>query len=75
MVYNYSKRGGEGTLFMERVLLATFQKDITRHYELAQAHGVGLELQVYGYDLDLLDSGWRELLDREQKKLMNTISK
>jgi len=69
MVYNYSKQGGEGTLFMERILLATFQRDITRHYELAQAHSVGLELQVYGYDLDLLDSGWRELLDQHKALL------
>ena len=54
---------------MERVLLATYQRDITRHYELAQAHGAGLELQVYGYDTDLLDSGWRELLDQHRALL------
>jgi sugar phosphate isomerase/epimerase len=54
---------------MERILLGTFQRDITRHYELAQAHGVGLELQVYGYDTDLLDSGWRELLDQHKALL------
>ena len=51
---------------MEHILLATYQKDITRHYELAQAHSVGLELQVYGYDTDLLDGGWRELLDQHK---------
>lgn len=54
---------------MERVLLATYQRDITRHYELAQAHGAGLELQVYGYDTDLLDSGWRELFDQHRALL------
>jgi sugar phosphate isomerase/epimerase len=54
---------------MENVLLATFQRDITRHYELAQAYGAGLELQVYGYDTDLLDSGWRAVLD-EHKVLL-----
>jgi len=54
---------------MERILLGTFQKDITRHYELAQAHGTGLELQVYGYDTNLLDSGWRELLDQHKALL------
>ena len=51
---------------MESVLLATYQRDITSHYELAQAHGTGLELQVYGYDTDLLDSGWREVLDQHK---------
>ena len=56
---------------MERVLLATFQKDITQHYELAQAYGAGLELQVYGYDTDLLDSGWRELLDQHKTLLLD----
>nr|HID13503.1 hypothetical protein [Anaerolineae bacterium] len=56
---------------MERILLATYQRDITRHYELAQAHGVGLELQVYGYDTDLLDSGWRELLDQHKALLQD----
>ena len=54
---------------MEHILLATFQRDITRYYELAQAHGAGLELQVYGYDTDLLDSGWRELLDQHKALL------
>ena len=54
---------------MDRILLATFQKDITRHYELAQAHDVGLELQVYGCDPDLLDGDWRELLDQHKALL------
>ncbi len=54
---------------MERILLGTYQRDITRHCELAQAHGAGLELQVYGYDTDLLDSGWRELLDQHKALL------
>jgi sugar phosphate isomerase/epimerase len=51
---------------MEYVLLATFQKDITQHYELALAYGAGLELQVYGNNPDLLDSGWRGLLDQHK---------
>jgi sugar phosphate isomerase/epimerase len=54
---------------MDRVLIATFQKDITRHYELALAHDAGLEIQVYGCDPDLLDSGWRELLDQHKRLL------
>ncbi len=54
---------------MKNILLATFQRDISRHYELAQAHNAGLELQVYGYDPGLLDEGWRELLD-EHKALL-----
>jgi sugar phosphate isomerase/epimerase len=54
---------------MERILLATFQQDISRHCDLAQAHGAGLELQVYGYDPDLLDRGWRDLLDQHKALL------
>ncbi|MGD1994041.1 MAG: sugar phosphate isomerase/epimerase family protein [Anaerolineae bacterium] len=56
---------------MERILLATYQRDITRHYELAQAHRAGLELQVYGYDTDLLDSGWRELVGQHKGLLQD----
>jgi len=56
---------------MESLLLATYQRDITRHYELAQAHGAGLELQVYGYDTDLLDHGWRQVLDQHKVLLKN----
>jgi len=56
---------------MESLLLATYQRDITRHYELAQAHGAGLELQVYGYDTDLLDHGWRQVLDQHKALLKN----
>ncbi|MCP4535840.1 MAG: sugar phosphate isomerase/epimerase [Chloroflexi bacterium] len=51
---------------MESILLATFQKDISQHYELAQAHNAGLELQAYGYDSDLLDGDWRQLLDQHK---------
>lgn len=54
---------------MESILLATYQRDLTRHYELARAHGAGLELQVYGYDTDLLDHGWREVLDQHKALL------
>ena len=54
---------------MEHVLLATYQSDITRHYELAQVHNAGLEIQVYGYDTNLLDSGWRELLAQHKALL------
>ena len=54
---------------MERILLGTYQRDITQHYELAQEHGAGLELQVYGYDMDLLDSNWREVLDQHKALL------
>jgi sugar phosphate isomerase/epimerase len=56
---------------MEHILLATYQRDITRHYELAQAHGAGLELQVYGYDTDLLDSDWHDLLNQHKALLQD----
>jgi sugar phosphate isomerase/epimerase len=54
---------------LERILLATYQRNIARYVELAQAHSAGLELQVYGYDTDLLDSGWRELVDQHKALL------
>jgi sugar phosphate isomerase/epimerase len=54
---------------MDHLLLTTYQRDITQHYELALSHGAGLELQVYGYDTELLDSGWRELLDQHKALL------
>lgn len=57
---------------MKCILLATYQRDITRHYELAQACGAGLELQVYGYDMDLLDEGWRALV-RQHKALLRDL--
>jgi sugar phosphate isomerase/epimerase len=56
---------------MESVLLATYQRDITRHYELAQACGAGLELQVYGYNANLLDNDWREVLDQHKALLQD----
>ncbi len=55
---------------METILLATYRRDIRHHLELAQAHGAGLELQVYGYDPELLDGGWRELV-AEHKALLD----
>ena len=54
---------------MESVLLATHRRDINQHCELAEAHGVGLEIQVYGYEPNLLDGGWRELLDQHHAAL------
>jgi sugar phosphate isomerase/epimerase len=56
-------------LALEHLLLATYQKDIRKHFELAQACGAGLELQVYGYNTDLLDGGWHELV-RQHKALV-----
>ena len=57
---------------MEHLLLATYQRDIRQHVELAKACGAGLELQVYGYDTDLLDGGWRELV-KQHKTLVREI--
>jgi sugar phosphate isomerase/epimerase len=54
---------------MQKILLATFQRDITRHYELAQKHNAGLELQVYGYDTELLDGEWKVVV-RQHKALL-----
>jgi sugar phosphate isomerase/epimerase len=56
---------------MEHILLATYQRDITPYVDLAQAHGAGLEVQVYGYDTGLLDDEQecRKLLDQHKAQL------
>ncbi|NLF02935.1 MAG: hypothetical protein GX601_18380, partial [Anaerolineales bacterium] len=54
---------------METILLATHQRDIAQYCEMAEAHGAGLEIQVYGYEPDLLDDGWRELLQQQRAVL------
>lgn len=54
---------------MDRILLATHQPDIAPYYELAQQYGVGLEIQIYGYDTDLLDGDWRALVDQHKRTL------
>jgi sugar phosphate isomerase/epimerase len=54
---------------MEHVLLATNHRDIGHHRALAEAHRVGMEIQVYGYEPDLLDGGWREVLSQHKGAL------
>ncbi len=44
---------------MERLAIATHELDIRQHVALAREHGVGIEIQVYGYDPNLLDGNWR----------------
>jgi sugar phosphate isomerase/epimerase len=56
---------------MDRVLLATYQHDIAPYCELARRYGVGVEIQVYGYDTDLLDGDWRALVDQHKQVLGN----
>lgn len=54
---------------MERLAIATSQTDITRHVALAREHGVGLEIQVYGYDTNLLDGDWRAVVAQHKGSL------
>jgi len=68
VMYNRST-GWAKELSVERILLGTFQRDIRRHCDLARAHGAGLELQVYGYDTDLLDGDWRAVVAQHQALL------
>lgn len=54
---------------MKRLAITTSQPDITQHLALARKYNVGIEIQVYGYDPNLLDSGWRDLVT-EHKRLL-----
>ncbi|MGD1996565.1 MAG: sugar phosphate isomerase/epimerase family protein [Anaerolineae bacterium] len=47
---------------MERLAIATSQPDISRHIALARRYNSGIEIQVYGYDPNLLDGGWQNLV-------------
>ncbi len=54
---------------MKRLVVATHQHDITSYIAFARENQVGLEIQVYGYDPNLLDGGWRELLAQQKEAL------
>lgn len=54
---------------MERLAITAQKRDISQHIALAREHGVGIEIQVYGYDPNLLDDDWRTLLT-EHKALL-----
>ena len=51
---------------MERLAITSHGRDISKHVALARAHGVGIEIQVYGYDPNLLDADWRALVEEHK---------
>ncbi len=54
---------------MRRLAIATYQRDLTRHIAFARKYRLGLEIQVYGYEPDLLDGDWRTLLAQHKAQL------
>lgn len=54
---------------MERLAITTCGRDISKHIALARAHGVGIEIQVYGYDPNLLDGDWQTLVSQHRRLL------
>ncbi|MBN1955499.1 MAG: sugar phosphate isomerase/epimerase [Anaerolineae bacterium] len=56
---------------MERIAIATHQRDIAQHVAFAQDHHTGIEIQIYGYDPNLLDGDWPGLVARHKSLLRN----
>lgn len=54
---------------MERLAIATHQRDIAHHVAFAREYGIGIEIQVYGYNPDLLDGDWRHLVALHKEQL------
>ena len=54
---------------MDRLAITSQKPDITPQVALARQYGVGLEIQVYGYDPNLLDGNWRDLVSQHKSLL------
>jgi len=54
---------------MERLAITVCQPDISQHVILASKYNVGIEIQAYGYDPNLLDSGWQALVNEHKAQL------
>jgi sugar phosphate isomerase/epimerase len=54
---------------MNRLAITTRELDISRHVALASQYQTGIELQVYGYNPDLLDGDWRSLVASHREAL------
>lgn len=54
---------------MDRLAITIAQVDITQHIALARKYNVGIEIQVYGYDPDLLDNDWRAVVAQHKTAL------
>lgn len=54
---------------MERLAIATHQRDIARHVAFAREYQVGIEIQVYGYNPNLLDGDWQSLVALHKEQL------
>lgn len=54
---------------MLRLAVTTKQVDIEPYVALASEHHVGLEIQVFGYQPNLLDGDWRSLVEQYKRLL------
>ncbi len=54
---------------MDRLAIATHQQDIARHVAFARQYQVGIEIQAYGYNPNLLDGDWQSLVALHKEQL------
>jgi len=54
---------------MDRLAITACQPDIAQHIALAREHCLGIEIQIYGYDPNLLDGDWRALVAKHKTLL------
>lgn len=54
---------------MKRIAITVEEENISRHVALAREHKLGIEIQVYGYNPNLLDGGWPHLLESHKSEL------
>ncbi len=54
---------------MDRLAIATPRPDIAPCIALARDYGTGIEIQVYGYNPDLLDGDWPTLVEHHRRLL------
>lgn len=54
---------------MNRLAITTREADISRYVALASEYQTGIEIQIYGYNPDLLDGDWPSLVAQHRRAL------
>ena len=54
---------------MYRLAITSQKQDISQHVALAREYDIGIEIQVYGYNPNLLDGDWQSLVRQHQALL------
>lgn len=55
---------------MERLAITVEEANISRHVALAREHNIGIEVQYYGYNPNVLDGEWPSLLESHKTALL-----